>query len=388
MHVAVVTAFPDDPDSPRGDVEAAAVHLIEALTRLPHLDLDVITLTRDVTSAEVTLWHGARVHRLPYSSRWTLTTALRGGRRAVTELLQKLSPDLVHAHGRFGVLVQHLNMPRVLTVHGFAHTETTLFEDWRATVQAHVWRFFEGRCWANYRHIIAVSPYIRERLRSVAGAIVYDVENPVSREFFQRTTRQRGSVILSAGPISRKKNTLALLEAFALLRGRGIEVELRLAGDVADPAYGREVRERINHLRLERHVSVLGLLSHAHLAEELECASVFSLLSLHENAPVVIQEAMAKGVPVVASNRSGMPYQVRHGETGFLVNPLDPCEIADRFATLLLDDELRDRAGDLARKIATDRYHPDAVARRTVEVYMASAGVRRRPTPRPRILHF
>jgi glycosyltransferase involved in cell wall biosynthesis len=388
VHVAVLTAFPDDPASPRGDVETAAVHLAEGLTRLPHLDLDLITLSTTVTSAEVTLWHGARLHRLPFSGRWTLTTALRSGRLAVTELVKKLSPDLLHAHGTCGLMAQHIPTPRVLTVHGFAHAEVLSSRRWAAALRAQAWRFFEKRCWADYRHIIAVSPYVRERLRGFTRAIIHDVENPIGREFFPRTKVERRCVILSTIPIARRKNTLALLEAFALLRGRGIDAQLRLAGEVVDPAYGRQVSTRIVELQLEEHVAVLGALSPGALIEELERASVFALLSLEENAPIRVQEAMAKGLPVVASNLGGLPYQVRHGETGFLVNPADPAEIADRFATLLLDDELRDRAGELAARVALERYHPDAVARRTVEVYMAAAGVRRRPTPRPRILHF
>lgn len=91
-----------------------------------------------------------------------------------------------------------------------------------------------------------------------------------------------------------------------------------------------------------------------------------------------IEEAMAAGVPVVTSDRCGMPYMVRDGETGFLVDPRDPLEIADRLGELLAGDELRGRLGQRARQIALERYHPDAVAARTAEVYRrAIEGARR-----------
>ena len=87
---------------------------------------------------------------------------------------------------------------------------------------------------------------------------------------------------------------------------------------------------------------------------------------------------MAAGVPVVTSDRCGMPYMVRDGETGFLVDPGNPGEIADRVAELLGSEELRRRLGQKGREIALERYHPDAVAARTAEVYRrAVAGATR-----------
>jgi glycosyltransferase involved in cell wall biosynthesis len=89
-----------------------------------------------------------------------------------------------------------------------------------------------------------------------------------------------------------------------------------------------------------------------------------------------IEEAMAVGVPVVASNRCGMPYMVRHGETGYLVDPLDPEAIAGRLGQLLVDAGLRERMGEASRLLARERYHPAAVAARTRQVYFEAA---RRP---------
>lgn len=82
-----------------------------------------------------------------------------------------------------------------------------------------------------------------------------------------------------------------------------------------------------------------------------------------------IEEAMAAGVPVVTSNRCGMPYMVTDGETGYLVDPADPDDIAARLGLLLNHDNLRAAHGARARQIARERFHPVAVALRTREVY-------------------
>jgi len=82
-----------------------------------------------------------------------------------------------------------------------------------------------------------------------------------------------------------------------------------------------------------------------------------------------IAEAMAAGVPILTSNRCGMPYMVRHGESGYLVNPSDSQEIAIHLNRLLGDAGLRFRMGKVARDFALERFHPEQVAGRTMEVY-------------------
>ena len=82
-----------------------------------------------------------------------------------------------------------------------------------------------------------------------------------------------------------------------------------------------------------------------------------------------IEEAMAAGVPVVTSNRCGMPYMVRHGESGFLVDPVSPEDIACRLGMLLNDEHARLTMSSNAHATAQQRFHPDAVCRRTRQVY-------------------
>ena len=69
-----------------------------------------------------------------------------------------------------------------------------------------------------------------------------------------------------------------------------------------------------------------------------------------------------------------MPYMVQHGETGYLVDPGDVKDIARRLEALLEDARLRRTMGDASRSVARARFHPDAVARRTSDVYFEAMG--------------
>ncbi|MCP4376390.1 MAG: glycosyltransferase family 4 protein, partial [bacterium] len=140
------------------------------------------------------------------------------------------------------------------------------------------------------------------------------------------------------------------------------------SGD-GDDDYLRQVRQFIRDNALAEHVKLLGRVNYDSIREEMSRAAIFTLVSLEESSPMAIEEAMAAGVPVVTSNRCGMPHMVQDGESGFLVDPSAPDDIARRLGQLLEDDELRCSMGRKSHEIAKERFHPAAVARRTLEVY-------------------
>jgi len=78
---------------------------------------------------------------------------------------------------------------------------------------------------------------------------------------------------------------------------------------------------------------------------------------------------MAAGVPVITSNRCGMPYMVEDNKSGFLIEPADEPQIAERLTRLLGNAELRRSMAARSLEIAKERFHPAAVARKTMRVY-------------------
>jgi glycosyltransferase involved in cell wall biosynthesis len=369
VKVAIVTHFPEDPAAPRGGVEAVSVTLTRALAAFHDLQLHVVTTTLGSAQATRSTWESVTVHRLPRRGRRMLSGAIGSDRRHVSRYLQALAPDVVHAHDTYGLMVKGLPLPRVFTIHGFIYGDTLVSGERLAWLRSQAWRRIETAAWANQPHIISISPYVRERLAGIATGVIHDIDNPIAEAFFHIARNEQRGVIFSAAVICPRKNTLGLVDAFARVRAAGVDAVLRLAGAVSDPDYGRRLHERIESLGLADRVELLGGLKSEAIGAELARASVFALVSLEENAPLGIAEAMAVGVPVVTSNRCGMPYMVRNGETGFLVNPLDPDDIARRLLRVLADDGLRQAMGHAARASAQQRFHPVAVAQRTREVY-------------------
>ena len=369
--VALVTQFPVDPTAPRGGVEAVSVNLARHLSEYEDLDIHVITQSSGLREYTRDNWEDATIHRLPRPAGGELANVVWLSRRIISDMLERLRPDLVHAHDSYGILTAgNTSFPRVFTVHGFIHGDTLLSRRRFARVRAWIWKYFEERTWRDQPNLISISPYVRERVSRVVRGTVYDVENPVSAQFFDIPRDQaRPDTVFSSAVLSPRKNPIALVKAVGLLVRDGYNPVLRLAGTVTNEAYGSELERVIADMNLAGHVTLLGNIPTTQVRDELARASMYALVSLEENSPMGIAEAMAAGVPVITSNRCGMPYMVRNDETGYLVDPFSPSQIAYRMRQLFDDDALRSRLGHNASLFARQWFHPEAVARRTRATY-------------------
>jgi glycosyltransferase involved in cell wall biosynthesis len=370
MKIAIVTRFPVKITQPDGGVESVSVNLVNALAKLPDCEIDVITQSSDKESEFVEEQEGYRVHRLPRDNQSELINAISTGRSQIEGYIKTLDVDVVHAHDTYGLMTKSLNIPKVFTIHGFIHGDTLVSGKKFPYLRSKIWKYFEINGWKSQPHIISISPYVRELVsRYVNNTVIHDIDNPISGEYFEHKNIQKRAIIFCAAAICPRKNQLALVKAVNHLFKQGVDVELRLAGPITNQRYGDELLSYIKEKNIGNNVALLGNLNSSDVIKELEQATIFSLLSLEENSPMGIEEAMAVGVPVVTSNRCGMPYMVKHGESGYLVDPNNTDDVAKRLRHILTDSTLWREMSNKGRDIALDRFHPDVIAQRTLQVY-------------------
>jgi glycosyltransferase involved in cell wall biosynthesis len=167
-----------------------------------------------------------------------------------------------------------------------------------------------------------------------------------------RSDPQRGR-ILSIGRLVPKKGFDVLVRACGEMRRRGCDFELRIIG-------GGPLRDELLALAQDEGIAdkvhLLGSMSQAEVAMELATAEVFALSPMvmpngdRDGIPNVVMEAMAAGVPVVASAVSGIPEAIADGVNGRLVVPRRPDLLADALSELLSDAPQRARLAAAGRR--------------------------------------
>ena len=153
--------------------------------------------------------------------------------------------------------------------------------------------------------------------------------------------------LVAVGRLSPEKGLAGLLDALARLRDRGVAATLTLVGDGPE---GAALRAHARTLGLDGAVQFAGRLDERATLCAIAAADVLALPSFMEGLPVVLMEAMALGVPVVATRVAGIPELVRDGETGLLFDPADWQGLADAIASLAVDPERRARLAAAGRR--------------------------------------
>jgi len=169
-------------------------------------------------------------------------------------------------------------------------------------------------------------------------------------------------LILAVGRLREKKGLDTLIDACCLLRDRGQRFQCEIVG------YGEERERLIAHIErrgLSDRVSLPGTLAREQVIERYARAAVFVQPSRiaadgdRDGIPNVLLEAMAMGVPVVATRVSGIPELVGHTYNGLLVEPDAPTELADAIQRLLSQPRLGAELGRAARATVTESFDND-----------------------------
>jgi colanic acid/amylovoran biosynthesis glycosyltransferase len=161
-------------------------------------------------------------------------------------------------------------------------------------------------------------------------------------------TLSNPAVVSMVARLSPEKGHLVLVDAMALLVERGVAVVAEIVGG---GSFRPEIEARIAELHLESKITLVGEVHSDQVAERLRHADLFCLPSFFEGIPISIMEAMATGLPVVATAVGGIPELVIDRRTGFLVPAGRPDALADAIEAFVADPTLRTSMAAAAREL-------------------------------------
>ncbi len=177
------------------------------------------------------------------------------------------------------------------------------------------------------------------------------------------------------GRLVEKKGFHILIEAIRLLRAEGRDVQCRIVGDGEER---ENLAQQIAAAALEGSVRLIGSLPQSEVVREMRSAALLACPCVvgsdgnRDGLPTVLLEAMALGLPCVATDVTGIPELVRDGETGFLVPDGDPEALSDAIVRALDDADLRQRLSRQARALIEREFDVTRNAAALREVFAAA----------------
>jgi len=216
---------------------------------------------------------------------------------------------------------------------------------------------------------VAVCEHIRQVLlasapKAIPGKIKTIRMGVDPGAFLRGTGRGSGDPIVftAIGNLVWQKGHEYLIEACRILKARGVDFRCVIVGD--GPRRNRLSR-LIRSCNVQSEVSLVGSVEHDEIGKYYRQSDVLIHPSVSEGIPVVLMEAMAAGLPVIASDITGIPELVDDGRNGLLVQARDPEQLAAAAMRLIEDEDLRSRLGRSARRTILNEFHVDS---RTAEV--------------------
>jgi glycosyltransferase involved in cell wall biosynthesis len=378
MKIAILSPYPTFPFTQQLGCASGSfnnnatwtVTLAEHLAKLPGCEVHVVTETEEIQCSKTICADNVTIHFLKSPARFNTFTLWQFDRRRLHRVLEDIRPDIVHGQGietQYGYSTVTSKFPFVITIHGLAKlSNPALHTPWLSRNKAV--ELFESYCLRKARNIIVINLFIAEFLRLIESRYrLFKIPNPVGEDFFVSTGDAREeNLILSIGYVDRLKAHDVLIRALALLRRRGVTCRAVIIGPQPDARYFSSLSEYIREQKID--VEFTGFIPPEKLLPLLRRCTVLVHPSRHDNSPMSICEAMACGMPVVASRVGGVGHLVEDGKTGLLFEAANPSELADQLERLLPDAPLRKHMGARARE-AAQLFHPVRVAEQTRQAY-------------------
>lgn len=350
MKIAQVVA-----DGRPGGGTVMALALVEALIEGGH-EASLVT-DADSYAADQARGLGARVAEIPFFSLTGATGALSGA-------LARLGPEQVHVHGSraaFHFAACKSTLPSHYTVHGY-HFEH------RAWPRRLIGRWAERRAARQMRCVVHVCDYDRalaERRRLVTPDVPRRViYNGVDLAAMPGASPIEPHRVAFVGRLVPQKDPGLVGAVAERLAADGITVAI-VGGGAGEGEVRRLLRSRI----AAGQVVMTGEVGRDRALAELAVSAVLVLPSRWEGLPVVLLEALAIGVPVVAAAVGGVPEALAGGRAGLLIAERDPESFAAAARRLLFEGDLRTRLVDAGRAVVDERFSLAACIDRYLDLY-------------------
>ncbi len=380
MHILVMIRIL--PTHALGGMQKQCMDLCDGFIENGHTVTILTTAHQDGTTTEnignIKIYYLSPSRTQRYSRSWN-----RACRLKISEIHSSAPIDIIHSQsmGARGVLswAKKQNIPVVSTWHGTSLTEiSTFFSSARKSPRYWHWLFLMPAILVRQYFsmdlptrrasaaITLVSPTLEKNMRFFAKNKVYVIANGIDIPENPPLRINRNTLhLLCLGRIEKEKGMHHAVKAMVEFNEENIKLDIVGTGPYLD-----ELKVLIAKLKLEEKVLCHGRVDDDELSKLFAVADVYLMpTTRQEGLPLTILEAMANGLPVIASDIGGISQVIKDRGDGLLVKPGDVSELINAIKVLKNDEGMRLELSNAARKKIEDKYSKERMVEETLAVF-------------------
>lgn len=347
-----------------GGAGNASFYLLKEYAKNPEIQVDFVTASVDGQYHLLKMGENINIHRLPigknannihYQTKKELISYSWSAFWFARKLAKKNKYDLTHSFfsvpcGFISMLLKwEFSLPYIISlrgsdVPGYSERFTLLYK-WVTPIILQIWK--------GALFVIANSQGLKElALKYEQTKEIGVVYNGIdTEEFFSDVSKRSADkfTIICVSRVTPRKGVRFLIQAFKILSGRYTHARLLIVGDGNEK---KSLEDLVQALGMNDKVEFAGPIPHEKILAYYQKANVFVLPSLNEGMSNVMLEALACGLPIVATDTGGTKELLTDGVNGLVVRMRDADDLAEKIEKLILDPQLEKTMSQESRKLA------------------------------------
>jgi glycosyltransferase involved in cell wall biosynthesis len=364
-----------------GGAANATAYILAEYAKIPNLEIDLVTSSIDNQYHLEKIGDSVQIHKLPigknssnlhFQSQKDLLVYSWKAYQFSKKLIKKNNYDLTHSFfsvpcGFLSLLLKYkYNLPYIVSLRG---SDVPGYSD-RFGVVYFILTPIIKYIWKNSDAVISNSDGLKDlALKTRPNQEVEVIYNGIDIENFKpdQNKKMPDKFIITPGAsrVTKRKGLDFLIRAVAQLLPKYPNILLRIMGDGDEK---ENLIMLIKELKLENNVQFLGRIPREKTAAYYQEANMFVLPSFNEGMSNAMLEALATGLPIIATETGGTKELVTENKNGFLIAMGDSNDLAGKIEKLIMDKVLCEKMGQESRQRA-EKMSWQAVARQYVELY-------------------